>query len=231
MRFIIMLIILLAIAIPSFIGFGSNLSKTYTVSADAVYERPVDMVWQVMTDYATMPTWSKHIKKTQKLANIAGKPVWHIEFDDGHYMDLRVENALQHQHHRTSIVKSDLPYIGTLLTEFTQINDTKTAVKITEEVGMKGIFSRLFMHYFQDQDDLIRNILQDTGEELARRPMPKPAPKAAIPTPSPAAQAAVKAIIVPSAPVTPTSTPAPAATPITTSTVPTTSSATKATQP
>jgi uncharacterized protein YndB with AHSA1/START domain len=175
MRFIIALIIVLAIAIPSFIGFGANLSKSYTVSADAVYDRPVEMVWQVMTDYAAMPHWSKHIKKTEKLADIDGKPVWHIEFDDGHYMNLHIQETIQHQHHKTAIIKSDLPYMGTLLTEITQINDTKTAVKITEEVGMKGILSRLFMHYFQDQDDLIRGILQDTGEELARRPQTKPA--------------------------------------------------------
>jgi uncharacterized protein YndB with AHSA1/START domain len=193
MRYIIPLFLILAVALSGFLGFGSHLSKNYVVTEDAVYERPVEMVWQVMTDYASMPSWSKQIKSTKKLSNSAGKTVWNVEFVDGHYMHLRIDESVPLHLYKASIVESDLPYVGVLTMEMTQINEKKTAVKMTEEGGMRGVFSRLFMHYAQEQGDVIRATLKETGEELARRPLPKAAvAPAAAPVPSSAAQQAVK---------------------------------------
>lgn len=181
MRFIILLCILLAITISGFVGFGSHLAKNQVVSVDAVYDRPVHMVWQLMTDYAAMPSWSKTIEKAEKLPDTKGKPTWHLVYKDGHFADIFIDEVVENQQFKTTLVDSDLPYSGSVLTEMTQINETKTEVKITADLTIKGVFKRLFMHYFQKNDEHVNLIVQETGEELAKRPIVMPAVTKTVP--------------------------------------------------
>ncbi len=164
--------VFLAIAAVGFIGFSANLSKNHHVEAEAVYDRPVTMVWQVLTDYATMPTWSATVAKTASLGIKDGKPAWHIELKDGHFMDISIDESIPNKHFKTTILDTDTPYEGSWIIDLEALSENKTVAKLSEDGKIKSPIWRFIMHYFIGQDTLIKTTLAQAGEELARRPLP-----------------------------------------------------------
>jgi uncharacterized protein YndB with AHSA1/START domain len=193
---IIILSVFLAIATVGFIGFSANLSKNYHVEAEAVYDRPSAMVWDVMTNYETMPTWSPTIAKTESLGMKDGKPAWHLELKDGHFMDVRVEESIKEKLFKSTIIDTNTPYEGTWIIAIEAISDKKTAVKLTEEGKIKSPFWRFIIHYFVGQDAMIKQTLTSTGEELAKRPVVAVQPAASITAPT-VPQAPASAVTTP----------------------------------
>ena len=180
--------VFLTIAAIGFIGFTANLSKNHHVETDAVFERPVAMVWDVMTNYTTMPSWSPTIAKAESLGIKDGKPAWHLELKDGHFMDVSIEESIPNKHFKSTIIDTNTPYAGSWIIDFEAIDANKTAVKLAEDGKIKSPFWRFVVHYFIGQDAIIKQTLVQTGEELAKRPIPAPQVVApASPTAAPAA--------------------------------------------
>lgn len=172
--------VVLIFAIVGFLGFTANLSKNHHVEAEAVYDRPADMVWQVMTDYASMPTWSPTISKAESLGVKDGKPAWHLEMKDGHFIDVSIDESAPHKLFRTTVLDTDTPYSGSWTLSLSAAGN-KTAVKLTQEGTIKSPFWRFVTHYITGEDTAIKQTLAQTGEELAKRPLPA-APAATAPT-------------------------------------------------
>ena len=55
---------------------GLFLGAEQRVSSEALFQRPPETVWRVLTDLAGMPLWRSDLSALERLPDLEGRPVW-----------------------------------------------------------------------------------------------------------------------------------------------------------
>ncbi len=170
MRYLIIFAIILTIAAFGVFGFGANLPETHEVTKKAIYNQPQGVVWDAVSDYATMASWSPGIDSIKRLDDVDGKPLWRFTGEDGHVMDILVMKEEAPMLHVSKIHDTDLPFGGTWTITVKAVEDDKTLVTLTEEGTIESPVWRFITHFMMGYDAMAIQFLQALGSKFDETP-------------------------------------------------------------
>jgi len=75
-RLLLLLLSLPLLALAAAQLVGALLPHEHRVASRAVYAQPPDSVWTAVSDFARLPSWRPDVKRTERLADRDGHPVW-----------------------------------------------------------------------------------------------------------------------------------------------------------
>lgn len=90
---------------------GSQLPVEHHASTSAEYEHPPEVIWAVISDFTTSPSWRSSVDTVDRLPDRNGRPSWR---ENGRYgsMALELEEHLPPLRMVTRINDPDLPFGG-----------------------------------------------------------------------------------------------------------------------
>lgn len=170
MRYPLLLLVLAVMAASGVFGFGANLPRTHLVTVTAEFARPVEDVWEALTDYETIPEWSSEIVKVERLADREGKPVWKFYDHRGNTLHVQVIISEPRTRHASRILEASLPLRGSRTMEFVETKEG-SRVTLVEEGTVDSPFWRFVYHFVIGEDATLRTLLQDAGRRIKAPPV------------------------------------------------------------
>lgn len=160
------LLLLLPLAAFGVYGYGKNLPESYEVERSATYDQPIETVWQAISDYEQLPSWSKNIARVEKQEDQEGMPVWRFLSRDGHYMDIQVVKAEEPAVFVSRIAETDLPFGGTWTFFLVKKTDDTTQVTLKEEGFVESPLWRLMMRFVMGEEAMVDQYLTELGQKF-----------------------------------------------------------------
>jgi len=92
MRWVVIAIFAVVGFIIALLAAGAMLPEKHIVSRSLTVNKPVNEVWQVLTDHAQDPKWRPEVESVTRIADRNGHPVWEEKYKNGDTM--RIETTL-----------------------------------------------------------------------------------------------------------------------------------------
>jgi uncharacterized protein YndB with AHSA1/START domain len=140
---IVLGVVLLLVAI---VVIGGLLTpKSHVATSTARYSRSPDEVFRAISDFPTLPTWRKDLKKIERLADRNGHTVWR---EDGEFGEITYEVIELKPPVRlvTKLSDPELPFSGTWTYEVAGAPGGAT-LKITENGEVSNPVFRFLAHH------------------------------------------------------------------------------------
>ena len=131
MKWILIVVGVIAGLIALMAIVGSLMPKGHTASRSTVINKPPEVLWQTMTDCAAFPQWRTDIKNVEVLPDRDGHKVWREDGKNGK-MTLEATEASPPSRLVLRIADPDLPFGGTWTYEL-QPTGTGSRLTITED--------------------------------------------------------------------------------------------------
>lgn len=167
MRWLLIFILFIIVALAGVYGAGSALPETMVTLRGAQFKAPVGEVWNLVTNYPEMPNWNDGIAKVTPIPGEDKTTLWDIEDNDGRHMVLKVVHSEQYHLHHSEIIANDQPFKGSWKFELTA-NDGGTWLKLEEHSRISNPFLRFVTYYILGSDYGIRTFLQALGRHLVQ---------------------------------------------------------------
>lgn len=175
MRYLAILFALLALVTFGLYGYGRHLPKEYTADVSAVYQQPIEKVWERISDFEHMPEWFPEVVKVERVADLDGFPVWRLYPKKGDPIDIELIRTEKPRLHISKIVDNDqLPYGGTWVFQLKPVGDVATEIKLTEDGYIKTPLMRVFFMYAVGYDAMIKKHLLELGASFGEKTEVKP---------------------------------------------------------
>lgn len=169
-KLLFFVLLVLTLAAVGIYGYGRNLPESYEVERSVAYGRPIETVWQAISDYERLPEWSRHIEKVEKQEDQEGMPVWRLFNRDGHYMDIQVVRAEEPAVFVSRIAETDLPFGGVWTFLLVRKPDGTTQVTLKEEGYVETPLWRLALWFVIGKEAMIDRYLADLGRKFGEIP-------------------------------------------------------------
>jgi uncharacterized protein YndB with AHSA1/START domain len=113
------------------VGVGALLPREHQVSRRITLRQPAELVWNVITDYPSSPSWRTDIARVEPLPDRAGHPIWREIDKHGGGVSYETIASDPPKKLERKIVDEGLPYGGTWTFEL-RPTAGGTEVRITE---------------------------------------------------------------------------------------------------
>lgn len=163
MRYIIIVLALIAIIFSGIYGVGSTLPEKFSTIRAARYNQPVEEIWKSITDVEAMPEWNPHAAKVEKLANVDGS-IWRVTDSSGHFMELKAAEVSKPQRYVSRVINTDMPFSGEWVFELEPVGNG-TLLRISENAEVPSPFVRFMSRYFFGNDKAINEFLIALGQK------------------------------------------------------------------
>jgi uncharacterized protein YndB with AHSA1/START domain len=150
-------------------GFGHNLPESHEVTLSAKYNQPIELVWEAITDYERLPSWSPRIVKTEAREEQEGLPVWRLHYADGHYMDVQIMQEEKPELYVSRVVETDLPFVG-IWTFSLKKQGENTLLTVHEEGETESPLARMKLRFLAGEDAMLREHLTALGRKFHETP-------------------------------------------------------------
>src|SRR5258707_5653639 len=110
---------------------GSLLPKEHTVSREAGFHQPPEIVWKTITDIDAMPSWRRGLKSVKHLPDRNGLPAW-VEILDSGIIPLETLTSQPPSRLVVRIAEPKLPFGGTWTYEITPL-PSGSSLRIRED--------------------------------------------------------------------------------------------------
>ena len=145
-------------------GIGALLPRAHVASRTLVLHAPPQAVWNVITDFASGPSWRSGLLAAEPLPDRDGRPVWRETSDFGE-LTYEVTRAEPPTLLVTTIVGEDLPFGGTWTYQLTAVDST-CRVTITEDGQIYNPLFRFMSRFIFGYHGTIEHYLQDLARKF-----------------------------------------------------------------
>ena len=167
MRWILIVVIAVAVLVVASWVVGLLLPKGHTAARTLHLKQQPEAVWGVISDAQAMPSWRLNVAKVERLADQNGHPVWRETYKNGQALPLERVETLPPKRLVGRIADPKLPFGGTWTYEITPVADGCT-VTITERGEVYNPIFRLvsrFMNQAATIESYLTYLARKFGEE------------------------------------------------------------------
>ncbi|MFY9528261.1 MAG: SRPBCC family protein [Candidatus Acidiferrales bacterium] len=148
---------------------GALLPQDHTASRRAQYRESPEVLWAVITDYQSFPTWRTTVKKVEPLPAEGGRLAWRETDKHGQAIPYEVVASMPPHKMMTRIADPKLPFGGTWTQEL-EPSEGGTTVRITENGSVYNpifrFMSRFVFGYTATMDEYLRALGAKFGESV-----------------------------------------------------------------
>jgi len=147
---------------------GSLMPRAHVVSRSLHTHQSREAVWQVITDYAGVPTWHVGVLSAARLPDRCGHAVWREMYKGGFSLQLETVQAMVPERLVRSITDEKGPFSGRW--EFTLTEETPgSRITITEQGVIANPFIRFMARLFMNPAQYLEQYLQALAGKLQEK--------------------------------------------------------------
>src|SRR5258708_19699857 len=146
MKWLLWIIIVLAGFLIVITLIGYLLPKEHTVSREAAFHQPPEIVWKTITDIDAMPSWRQGLKSVKHLPDRNGLPAW-VEILDSGIIPLETLTSQPPSRLVVRIADPKLPFGGTWTYEITPL-PSGSSLRIREDGEIYNPLFRFLPRFF-----------------------------------------------------------------------------------
>lgn len=171
MKWILRILVVVVAIVLLVVVIGALLSKQHTVSRQAVYHQPPELIWQAVTDYQKFPEWRKSVLRVESFPSVNANPAWTEIAAHDMKIPLQVMESVPPQRLVIRIADPTLPWGGTWTTEIEPAGSGTgfTAVRITEHGEVSNPFFRFMARFVLGYTSTIDTYLTDLGQKFGEQ--------------------------------------------------------------
>jgi len=163
MKWILIVVGVIAGMIALMAIIGSLMPKGHTASRSTVINKPPEVLWQTMTDCAAFPQWRTDVKSVEVLPDRDGHRVWREDGKNGK-MTLEAIETSPPSRLVLRIADPDLPFGGTWTYEL-QASGSGSRLTITEDGEVYNPIFRFMGRVFFSPTASIETYLKALGKK------------------------------------------------------------------
>jgi uncharacterized protein YndB with AHSA1/START domain len=165
MKWLMIVVGILAVGVLIVLAIGAMLPKQHTVTRKAHYRQPPAAIWQAITDYNKFPEWRKGVERVEPLPAGNGHGGW-VEYVKGAgRIPLEITESVPPQRLVTLIADPNLPFGGTWTYEIAPI-DGGSLLRITENGEVRNPIFRFVSRFIFGQHATLDQYLKDLGAKF-----------------------------------------------------------------
>ena len=168
MRFLVRVIVGLAVLAAVGYGVGMTMPREHTVSSRIQLTASRDSVWAVLRAFGDYPKWDNDFKSSVRGTSRSGREVW-VQDVGGMTMSVEFKSVQAPSRMVTEIVTDEKSDWGGVWTYDLVANGSGTEVTITEEGWIKSPFFRVMMKAmgtYSTMDGVLKALGARFGEQV-----------------------------------------------------------------
>lgn len=145
---------------------GYLLPKEHTVTREARFHQPQEVVWKTITDIDAMPSWRQGLRSVTRLHDKSGLPAW-VEMLDSGIIPLETVASLPPRKLIVRIADPKLPFGGTWTYEIMPLS-SGSSLRIREDGEIYNpvfrVLARFVFGYNATIDAYLKSLAKKFGE-------------------------------------------------------------------
>ena len=147
---------------------GWLLPKEHTVTREARFHQPPEILWKTITDIVAMPSWREGLKSLKRLPDHNGQPSWSETLDSG-TIPLETESSQPPTKLVTRIADPKLPFGGSWIYEIAPAPDGST-LRITENGEVYNPIFRFLSRFVFGHSATVETYLKSMAKRFGEPP-------------------------------------------------------------
>ena len=168
MRWVLWIFTALAGILILITAIGWLLPKQHTVTREARFHQPPEVLWKTITDIDAMPSWRQGLKSVKRLPDHNGLPAW-VETLDSGTIPFETETSQPPAKLVVRIADPKLPFGGTWTYEIAPTSDGST-LRITENGEVYNPIFRFLSRFVFGHSTTIETYLKSMAKKFAEPP-------------------------------------------------------------
>jgi hypothetical protein len=167
MKWILIIVIALVVAVAVVWVIGLLLPKGHTATRMLHLKQQPEAVWSVIADAQAAPSWRLNVTKVERLADQNDHPVWRETYQNGETLPLEMVESTAPKRLIGRIADPKLPFGGTWTYEIAPVADGCT-ITITERGEVYNPIFRIvsrFMNQAATMETYLGYLARKFGEE------------------------------------------------------------------
>jgi len=144
---------------------GLFLPPEHVASRTLRVERPPEVIWQVITDYADQPIWRSELSAIERLPDRQGHQVWRERHQQGRPITLEIAETIRPRRLVTRIADEGGPFSGRWEFDITPAG-SGSQVTITEFGRLPNPFFRFVSRFIIGQTAFIEQYLSGLASKF-----------------------------------------------------------------
>jgi polyketide cyclase/dehydrase/lipid transport protein len=168
MKWILWIFVALAGILILITVIGYLLPKEHTVTRQARFHQPPEVIWKTITDIDSMPAWRQALKSVKRLADQNGLPAWVETLDSG---VIPLETLISQPPSKLVVRIADpkLPFGGTWTYEITPLPSGST-LRIREDGEIYNPLFRFLARFVFGYSGTIETYLKSMAKKFGEQP-------------------------------------------------------------
>jgi hypothetical protein len=168
MKWILWIFVALAGILILITLIGYLLPKEHTVTREARFHQPPEVIWRTITDIDAMPAWRQGLKSVKHLPDQNGLPSW-IETLDSGIIPLEAVTSQPPSKLVVRIADPKLPFGGTWTYEITPL-PSGSSLQIREDGEIYNPVFRFLARFLFGYSGTIETYLKSMATKFAEQP-------------------------------------------------------------
>jgi hypothetical protein len=167
MKWVFIVVIVLVGVVAAAWVIGLLLPKGHTAARTLRLKQRPEVVWSVIADSQSAPSWRLNVVKVERLADMNGHPFWRETYKNGETLPLEIVESVPPKRLVGRIADPKLPFGGTWTYEIATVEEGCT-VTITERGEVYNPIFRLvsrFMNQAATIEEYLNYLAKKFGEE------------------------------------------------------------------
>ncbi len=170
MKWILIPLGVLVVAMVVIVILGLLIPKTHTASRKVTYNQDPLVLWQAISDFEHHAAWRPDIKRVERLEDRNGHAVWREVRNRGDTLNMEVIEFEPPKRMITKVV-DNRQFGGTWTWEIEPMGDSAAALTITENGEIHNpifrVVARFFMGYHTTMDAFLKALGAKFGEQVS----------------------------------------------------------------
>ena len=164
MKWVLIASAVLATFIAIVLIIGSLLPEGHRASSSARYKRSPEEIWNIITDFASAPSWRTDLKAMEQMPERQGHAVW-VEISKQGRMTYEVVEFDAPKRMVTQIADEKLPFGGNWTYEISPVDDG-SMLTITENGEIYNPIFRFMARFIFGYNATMEKYLKDLGQKF-----------------------------------------------------------------
>jgi uncharacterized protein YndB with AHSA1/START domain len=166
MKWIVVVLVALAVLVAVVALIGSRLPKAHRASVERTFSVAPESIWRTITDVEAFPSWREGVTRVQRLPDRDGRPVWVEEGGFGK-LTLAVERLEPPRLLVGRIADPGLPFGGTWTYEITP-SSGGSRLRITEDGEVYNPIFRFMSKFIFGYEGTIQSYMASLQKRLSK---------------------------------------------------------------
>lgn len=154
---------------------GAFLPRSHDVARSLPTGKCPEAVWQIITDFPSVPSWHKDVTKVERLPDHNGHAVWRETYHGNYPMTLEITEYVEPRRMIRQIADVKGPFSGYWQFDLSP-TDAGTVITITEHGEIPNPFFRFMARLFMRPEIYLEAYLKALAGRLGEEPLLKEIP-------------------------------------------------------